>query len=493
MIKYFVIDKTAVLWWDKKTEYSGSYRVFIDGEKRSKTSKTHARVLLAEYGRGYVAEIRSEDNETYERIELISDVPRKLVDVTKPPYCAVGDGKTLNTDVLQRALAELDSGKILYFPKGMYLTGALDVPSKARIFLDEGATLLGSEDPKEYLPKIKSRYEGIERMCYRSLLNIGRLDRNVSNSVEDVIVYGKGTVCGGGKELAENVIRLERESDRALTERLEREEPQMLRTVFGRARGRLINVSSANNVVLDGLTLKNGPAWNVHMIYSENVVTSDCQFLSEGVWNGDGWDPDSSENCTIFGCTFETGDDCVAIKSGKNPEGNKIAKPCRKIDIFDCRCLYGHGLAIGSEMSGGVEDVRMWDNDFVSSGDGLIIKTQRKRGGYVRNVRVENCAFSRILITSDVGYNADGEAAPTLAEFENFEFIDVTLTGKCFSMTRDVYPVPAISITGYAENGRKFRNMRFKNVEIPKYSDEQKQRIEIQDVENVTFENVTSK
>lgn len=492
MIKYFVADKSAVVWWDKKNGYAGEYTVLLNGEDVFRSRFTHCRLTLKNHYEKYDVAVVAE-GVAIEKITVESDIEREFIDVTKAPYFADGSGKNINTAVLQQAIDDAKNGKIVYFPAGVYLTGALDLHSYTRMYLEKGATLSGSVDPEDYLPKIKSRYEGIERLCYRSLINVGTLDRSRNNTAEDVLIYGDGTIEGGGKDLMENVIATERTADREYAEKVEREQPENARVIFGRARGRLINISSARNVVIDGVTLKNGPAWNVHPIYSKNVVVSDCYFKSEGVWNGDGFDPDSSEDCVIFGCLFETGDDCIAIKSGKNPEGNIINKPCKNIDIFHCKCLYGHGIAIGSEMSGGVENVRMWNNDFISSGDGLIIKAQRKRGGYVRNVKVENCSFSRIFITSDVGYNSDGEAAPSLAQFENFEFVDVLITGKCFSMTRDTYPVPAISVTGYKEEGCKFRNFTFKNVTVPKYSDEVKQRIEIQDVENLTIINLESK
>lgn len=105
----------------------------------------------------------------------------------------------------------------------------------------------------------------------------------------------------------------------------------------------------------------------------------------------DGWDPDSSTNCTLFASEFHTGDDAVAIKSGKNPEGNEIGRPCAHIKVFDCRIGYGHGICIGSEMSGGVEDVQIWDCDFANSLYGIEIKATPKRGGYVRGVTVRDC------------------------------------------------------------------------------------------------------
>ena len=138
-------------------------------------------------------------------------------------------------------------------------------------------------------------------------------------------------------------------------------------TIPGRMRPRLLNISNCHNVVISGLRLENGASWNVHMVYSDHIVTNNCRFYSEGVWNGDGWDPDSSSNCTIFDCIFCTEDDSVAIKSGKNPEGNMINRPCENIRIFDCKSEFGHGITIGSEMSGGIRNVKIWDCDLSRS------------------------------------------------------------------------------------------------------------------------------
>lgn len=151
------------------------------------------------------------------------------------------------------------------------------------------------------------------------------------------------------------------------------------------------------------------------MIYCDDIQTDHCTFVSEGVWNGDGWDPDSSTNCTLFASEFSTGDDAVAIKSGKNPEGNEINRPCAHIRVFDCRNDCGHGICIGSEMSGGVEDVQIWDCDLANSLSGIEIKATPKRGGYVRGVTVRDCITPRVMLHS-VPYNDDGVPAGAPAE-----------------------------------------------------------------------------
>ena len=148
------------------------------------------------------------------------------------------------------------------------------------------------------------------------------LDHKSGPNCENILIRGKGTIASGGKNLAKKVICRERELLKdelaALGDKIK--EYEKLDTVPGRVRPRLINISNCRNVRISGVTLKDGASWNVHMIYSDGIVTDHCTFYSKDVWNGDGWDPDSSSNCVIFGCVFYTGDDSVAIKSGKNPQ-----------------------------------------------------------------------------------------------------------------------------------------------------------------------------
>lgn len=332
--------------------------------------------------------------------------------------------------VLQAALDDCGPDDMVYFPAGVYLTGALGIHSNTEIYLDEDAILQGTCEIKDYLPRIPSRFEGIELMCYSSLLNLGAMCHGTGPNCENVLIHGKGTIASGGHVLARRVIENER---KLLTEYLEKNQSLISTcensdTIPGRVCPRLINMSNCRNVRISGLTLKNGASWNVHMIYSDHIITDHCTFVSEGVWNGDGWDPDSSENCTLFACRFFTGDDAVAIKSGKNPEGNLINRPSRHIHIFDCFSAFGHGICIGSEMSGGIEDVHIWDCDLANSYSGIEIKGTQKRGGYVRNIFVQDCVAPRVMIHS-VPYNDDGVPAPAPPVFAHFRFEHVTLTG----------------------------------------------------------------
>lgn len=396
-------------------------------------------------------------------------LPRKsVIDVTKPPYNAVGDGTTLNTAAIQHAIDDCGPDQAVLVPAGTFLTGALFLHDDMELRVAEGATLQGSADPKDYEPLIRSRFEGIERDCYASLLNIGTLDHTAGPNCHNIILRGGGTIYGGGSALAKAQTRAGRERLADYIERMKDRADEFERgteTIASRMRGRLVNVSNGENILMENLTLGYAAAWNIHFIYSKRIVTHRCHIDSMGVWNGDGWDPDSSEDCAIFDCDFTTGDDMVAIKSGKNPEGNVINRPTRNIRVFDCRADGGHGIAIGSEMSGGVEHVRIWDCDMGKSKQGLEIKASVKRGGYVRDVTLSNCIASRVLVHNEDSYNQDGEAAPTVPYYENIHFEHIRILGRHFRRTH-WEPCPPIEINGFDDEGRTLRNITFDQVSV---------------------------
>lgn len=408
----------AVLYWDKPAAApSGAeYTVSLNGEAIGRTDRTHFTIEGLSYGSSFRVDVVS-GSYCIGSATLQFGREKRRIDITAAPYFCKGDGHILNTDNLQRAINDCGADDILYVPAGDFLTGALRLHSDLEIYLAKGAVLQGTTNIHDYSPRIPSRFEGTEMRCYSSLLNAGDMNHKTGPNCRNIIIRGRGTICGGGQELARKIIEDERariksflDDNRELVESCENSD-----TIPGRVRPRLINLSNCENVWISGITLKNGPSWNVHMIYCDDIQTDHCTFVSEGVWNGDGWDPDSSTNCTLFASEFSTGDDAVAIKSGKNPEGNEINRPCAHIRVFDCRSDCGHGICIGSEMSGGVEDVQIWDCDLANSLSGIEIKATPKRGGYVRGVTVRDCITPRVMLHS-VSYNDDGVPAGAPAE-----------------------------------------------------------------------------
>lgn len=460
---YAATEDTLTLWWDQPEDLDGpaKYRAELDGETQELT-RTHCRFTGLQPERVYSARIYRGERLLWQ-LEAKTGAAPERVDLTKPPYCAVGDGVTKNTAALQRALDACKAGQELVLPAGVYRTGALRLHSGCRLRLMKDAVLLGTADPDDYLPKLRSRFEGAEQDCYQSLLNLGTLNHAEGPNCRDILLCGEGTIRGGGKALCDAIIAREKE---LLGLPADGEPYESADTVPGRARGRLIQLSNCENVRITGLNLEEGASWNVHMIYSKNIVTDHCFFRSEGIWNGDGWDPDSSEDCTLFACTFRTGDDSVAIKSGKNPEGNRINRPTRRIRIFDCLSLFGMGLAIGSEMSGGVEDVRIWDCDFRNSLYGVQIKATKKRGGYVRRITVRDCVLARFIVQA-VPYNDDGEGSDTPPILSDYLGERLRLTGWTHNYweTED-HAVPPIEIGGFDVPGYEVQNVTLRDCVI---------------------------
>ncbi len=485
-----------ILWWEisDKKEKNEKYYINLDGKTVAVTERTHYTFRNIESKTG---KIEIFNDEKFEKLfyELEFTLPEKprFINVTKEPYNAVGDGTTVNTLALQRAIDDCKDGECVYFPEGVFLTGALNLHSNMELYISENAEIRGSTVPSDYLPRIMSRFEGIEMECYSSLINMGNIHNRDEIVCENVLIYGGGKILGGSRPLAVNVLEDERKRLEADPNFEYDPECENNNTIPGRVRPKLINISCTKNVVIDNLLVGNGSCWNLHMIYSKDIVTCNCRFHSFDVWNGDGWDPDSSDNCILFNCDFHTGDDCVAIKSGKNPDGYIIGKPCTNVKIFDCRATYGHSVAIGSEMSGGIDGVYIWDCDFSKTVYGIHIKGTKKRGGYVKNVHMSNCSLARVLMRC-VPYNDDGIAAPEIPVFSDCTFEDITLTGQAaiHKQVNEFEQCNAIDLCGFDDEHRA-ENLVFKNITIDNSRESVKQTISLQMLKNVSIVNLNVK
>lgn len=458
----------AVLYWDKPAAAGAQaeYTVYLNNEPVGTATRTHYTLQGLEPQTEYRVDVVFE-NQPVGACLLRTGAEKNRINVTEAPYWAKGDGVTKNTAALQRAIDACGPGDAVYLPAGTYLTGALRLHSDMELYLEEGAVLQGTDQIVDYQPRIPSRFEGIEMRCYSSLLNLGKMDHDDGYNCVNVVIRGKGTIASGGKALAEAIIADEREH---LKDYLA-ENPELVAscenedTIPGRVRPRLLNLSNCQNVWISGLTLRDSASWTMHMIYSDTIVTDHCTFRTEGVWNGDGWNPDSSTNCTLFAAEFATADDAVSIKSGKNPEGNAIGRPSAHIYVFDCHSTAGHGISIGSEMSGGVEDVQIWDCDLERSFSGIEIKGTPKRGGYVRGVTVRDCKAPRVLVHA-VPYNDDGDPAETPPVFEHFTFAGLTLTGRALNRKQEWKDVSPVELAGFEGPAYALRDVNFDGLTI---------------------------
>ena len=490
MTNTVIFDDVITLYWDKEWNLPDEieYEIFLDNRFVGKTQTTHFELKGLQPSKAY--EVRILRNGECLFAQTLSTCGlKKRIDVTKAPYFAVGDGCTLNTVALQKAIEDCGAGECVYIPQGTFLTGSLTLHSDMELYVSKGAVLQGTTNVADYLPKVKSRYEGNERECYRSLLHLGTLDHEKGCTCKNIVIRGGGSILGGGYELYKNTVETEREyllkNDPAYAERERNSswkdwEP-------GRARGRLIHICNTENITIANLTLGQGAAWNVQFIYSKNILTFGCKIISEGIPNGDGWDPDSCQNCTIFDCDFETGDDAIAIKSGRNLQGYQIGIPCTNVRIFDCRGR--KGIALGSEMSGGVSDVYIWDCQFPYSRTGLRFRSTRKRGGYIRNVKVRNCIFVDLHIWSNMEMNNDGEPAGVLPKMENIEIENLELTGMSRKQDGSGYePIEVLRLRGNPEERYFLNDIRIRNLKIHARCDGQLQQFEIEHVKNIYIE-----
>ncbi len=469
MKQQIVFEDEITVWWQRgNLPVQVNFSCYLNGEKAAETKKTYVTFSNLSADTAYDIKVVADGGEVVFADCLRTQAAKKCIDVTKAPYFAKGDGETLNTEALQKALNDCDENSRVYLPAGVYLSGALWVKSNTELYIAEGAVLQGRAVVEDYLPRIPSRFEGITMECYSSLINMGQMKPFEGCNCENVVIRGGGKISGGGRPLLDKIVEVERgllkEYVQSLGDKIqEYEKPD---TVLARVRPRLINVSNTKNFVASNVGIEYGPAWNLHMTYSQNLTVHNCTMKSTGVWNGDGIDPDSCEDVAIFGCKFQTGDDCIAIKSGKNPDGNIINRPCVNVYVFDCSGT-GHGISIGSEMSGGIENVYVWDCDMTYMPYGLHIKATRKRGGYIKNIFVNNSTLPIFLVRS-VSYNDDGEEATTPPAFSHFYVDNSVITGRDFNeLDRKTYAMARrhIVIRGFGEDA-KVREVYFRNVEI---------------------------
>lgn len=465
-------NKIIIYWGYEHYSKDLKHEFYINGKKIGKTTKNYFTYDNLIPNTKYLIEVK-EGDKLFDSIEIKTLPEREKLVIS---ICS----EKVITKEIQEVLNKAEN-KTVVFKKGKYVTGALFVKPNTFIELEKGAIIQGSSNSADYLPMIPSRFEGLTMNCYASLINIGNCNPNGNFEDANIYIYGKGEIIGGGHQLCENIINDMLPTIDATGLDLNKTNPRLL---AGRFRGRLIQVNNSKNIVIEGLKLGYSASWNLHLIYSKDIVITNCYFESKNLHNGDGIDPDSSENVTIFNNYFDTGDDCVAIKSGKNPDGNKINRPAKNISVFDCKSKTGHGCCIGSEMSGGVEDIYFFDCDFENTRYGVQIKTTKKRGGYVKNVFVKDLKLSAINVRT-VTYNDDGLEGPELPIFHNLNFENISLTGiDIGNYGNEEILINHIEIKGFEDNPESFNCININNINYKN----SKKRILVENATNVFLE-----
>ncbi len=454
-------NEVSVLWDKQYTQQGMTYRIWLNGKLVAATGKTNYMLADLKPETTYtvgISIVQSDDKDLkpLQTLKFKTASKGKILNILD--YGARPDSLKNNTAAIQAAINACPAGGTVYIPAGRFVSGALFLKSNMTLHIEKGGVLKGSTVVEDYQPMILNRFEGWEMKTYASLLNAGTLNRDGSYNVKNLRITGGGTISGGSRKLGDAMTK-----------------------VSGiRSRGRLICLMNCQDVSISNLTITEPPCWTIHYIYSDNVTCHDLTIITKGIHNGDGIDPDSSTDSYIFNCTFDTGDDCIAIKSGKNPEGFFVAKPTKNVRITDCDFIRGHGISIGSEMSGGVSDVLVQDCKAGALLHGMQIKGTKDRGGYVKNVTVTDCELLKITIFSAVNYNNDGEPAPETPTFANFIFRNIDLSN---ASTKE----PVININGFKDPSHRLKHVIFTNVKLPEDA-----KVVVNDAEQVTFNDVKS-
>lgn len=379
-------------------------------------------------------------------------------------YGALPDDSTiLNHNSINKAIDACSSkgGGTVLIPKGIWHTGPVVLKSNVNLHLAEGAVLRFTPDTSVY-PSVLTRWEGMD--CYNTSPMI------YAYGQENIGITGKGTIDGGASRKnwwgmpRLNLVPGKAPRGRALLMIWnESDTPVDKRRMFvnDNLRPQLINLYRCKNILIQDVTLIRPAFWTIHPLLSENITVKGVSIHTEGAPNGDGCDPESCKNVLIEDCFFDTGDDCIAIKSGRNNDGRRANIPSENIIVRRCRMENGHGGAvIGSEISGGYRKLFVEDCEMNSpSLDRVIrIKTNNCRGGvienvFVRNVNVGQCREAVLLI--DLVYEPNENCRRDFPPFVRNVYLDNV---KC---TKSRY---GVSIAGF-EDQTNVNNINLLNCE----------------------------
>ncbi|WP_245706169.1 glycoside hydrolase family 28 protein [Catalinimonas alkaloidigena] len=287
-------------------------------------------------------------------------------------------------------------GGTVVVPAGEWPTGAIHLKSHVNLHLEKDAVLRFSDQPADYLPPVMTTWEGMECYNYSPLIyafecqNVAITGEGELNAKMDVWERWFARPPAHMAEL-KRLYYLSAE-DRPVEER------QMVND-SAHFRPHFLQFNRCENVLLEGVTITNSPFWTIHPYLCTNVVIRNVRVFAHG-HNNDGVDPEMSQQVLIEDCVFDQGDDAIAIKSGRNQDAWRLNTPTKNVIVRNCLVKNGHQLvALGSELSGGIENVLV-DSCRVLDGAKLnhllFIKTNERRGGYVKNIHVRNVTAGKI-------------------------------------------------------------------------------------------------
>jgi polygalacturonase len=359
-----------------------------------------------------------------------------------------GDGFTLNTDAFRKAIETISAkgGGKLIVPGGIWLTGPIELKSNINLHLEKGALILFSPDFNLY-PLVNTSFEGLDTKRCQSPIS--------ARNAENIAITGEGSINGSGEVWrplkkskvtdvqwkkvvksggvlkdptywfpSKGSIKGQSLSDMnvpnvKLTDSEWLEIKDFLRPV-------MISFIECKNVMLQGVLFENSPSWNIHPLMCTNLIIDNITVRNPSyAQNGDGIDVESCKNVLILNSSFDVGDDAICIKSGKDEEGRRRARPTENMIVDNCKVFQAHGgFVVGSEMSGGVRNISVRNCQFLGTDVGLRFKSNRGRGGLVENIYISNIYMFDIVTDSflfDLYYGGksasealeDGDQIPT--------------------------------------------------------------------------------
>ena len=407
-------------------------------------------------------------------------IPSRQVVLTD--FGGVGDGVTRNTEAFSQAIEALaqKGGGTLVVPAGIWLSGPVGLKSHIRLYLEKDAILCFDPDQSLY-PIIDTNFEGLDvRRCLSPIHAEGATDiaiagegiidgngdawrevkrRKVGDDHWKALLKRGGVLSEDGKVwFPDEGYRKARATAGSLNKPSDDLDELEIKTFL---RPVLVSLRQCERVLLEGVTFQNSPCWNLHPLWCKHVTIRNITVRNPHYSaNGDGIDIDGCENVILEDSSFDVGDDAICIKSGKDEDGRRHGIPCRNIDIHGCTVYHGHGgFVIGSEMSGGVENIRVSHCRFMGTDVGLRFKSARGRGGLVRDIWCDHIYMKDIVaeaitfnlyyagvsatervpsITgssgSDAPLGANKEAAvpevdETTPEFRDIHFADIVCAG----------------------------------------------------------------
>ena len=361
-------------------------------------------------------------------------------------YGAGTDSTVLSTTAINNAITACNAaggGKVIV-PAGTFLTGAVILKSNVNLYVSKGARLKFTTDPAKYLPVVLTRFEGVE--CYNYSPFIYAYGQN------NIAITGSGVLDGNASNSNWWAWKTTGDADRTNLMTMGDNGTAVTSRVFGtgyKIRPVFIQPYSSNNILIDSVTILESPMYELNPVLCRNVTISHVTINTHGV-NNDGCDPECSKDVWIHDCIFDTGDDCIAIKSGRNNDGRRVNVPSENIVIQNCTMKDGHGgVVLGSEISGSVRNV-FAENCNMSSPNlnlALRIKTNSVRGGTIENIFLRNIQVGQVstaYIEADMYYE-EGDAGAFTPIVRNISVDNMTGSNSQSVFNIDCYSRSPIS------------------------------------------------